>query len=180
MRALPVAATVFFGLTVGAAAQMMGPGMGFPGAGAGMPGFGAAPPPQQQQEPPCFRDFAPMKAEAEKRAMALKAAMKKKVPREEACGFVKSFSAAEAKLVKFATANAQSCGIPPQAVTQMKSQHDRTLKAQTQICSQEAGPAKPSGPGLSEALGTTRGGTLDPLAPQSGGLDTLTGNVLAK
>jgi hypothetical protein len=43
-----------------------------------------------------------------------------------------------------------------------------------------AGPAKPSGPGLSEALSTTRGGTLDPLAPRSGGLDTLTGNVLTK
>ena len=43
MRALPVAATVFLGLTVGAAAQMLGPGMGFPGAGAGMPGFSTAP-----------------------------------------------------------------------------------------------------------------------------------------
>jgi hypothetical protein len=102
------------------------------------------------------------------------------VPREEACGFVKSFSAAEAKLVKFVSTNAQSCGIPAQTISQMKAQHDRTMKAQTQICSQEAGPAKPSGPGLSEALGTARGSTLDPLAPHSGGLDTLTGNVLAR
>ena len=54
------------------------------------------------------------------------------------------------------------------------------MKAQSQICSQNAGPARPTGPGLSEALGTARGGTLDPLAPHSGGLDTLTGNVLAK
>ena len=106
--------------------------------------------------------------------------MKKKVPREEACGFVKSFSAAEAKLVKFVSANAQTCGIPPQAVTQMTAQHKKTMKAQSQICNAAAGPAKPSGPGLSEALGTARGGTLDPLAPQSGGLDTLTGNVLAR
>ncbi len=183
MRALPVAATVFLGLTCAAAAQMLGPGMMMPGTG-GMPGasgpsgFGAPPP--QRQEPPCMAEFAPMKAEAEKRAMALQAAMKKKVPREEACTFVKSFSVVEAKMVKFVTANAQSCGIPPQAIAQMKSNHDRTIKAQTQICSQAAGPAKPSGPGLSEALGTTRGGTLDPLAPQSGALDTLTGNILAR
>ena len=87
MRALPVAATMFLGLTFGAAAQMLGPGMGFPGAGGGMPGFGAAPPPQQPQEPPCIKEFAPIKAEAEKRAGVLKAAMEKKVPREEACGF---------------------------------------------------------------------------------------------
>src|ERR1043165_5641446 len=147
VRALPVAATMFLGvtaflgLTAVGSAQMMGPGMGFPGAGGAMPGFGTAPapPPPQQQEPPCFREFAPMKAEAEKRAMALKAAMEKKVPREEACNFVKSFSASEAKLVKYVTANAQTCGIPAQAVVQMKTNHDRTLKAQTQICSQNAG-----------------------------------------
>jgi hypothetical protein len=72
MRALPVAATLFLGLTFGAAAQMLGPGMGFPG------------------------------------------------------------------------------------------------------------PPKPTGPGLSEALGTARGSTLDKSAPQSGALDTLTGNVLAR
>ena len=184
MRAVPVAATLFLGLTFSAAAQMLGPGMGFPGAGGGMPGFNtapAAPPPQQPRgEPPCFAEFAPMKAEAEKRANALKAAMEKKVPREEACGYIKSFSASEAKLVKFVTANAQTCGIPPQAVAQMKTNHDKTLKAQTQVCSQNAGAPKPTGPGLSEALGTARGGTLDPLAPQSGGLDTLTGNVLSR
>ena len=181
MRALPVAATLFLGLTVGAAAQMLGPGMGFPGAGAGMPGFNSAPsapPPQQRGEPPCFAEFTPLRAEAEKRANVLKAAMQKKVAREEACTHIKSFAAAEAKVVKFVATNAQTCGIPPQAVAQMKSNHDKTMKAQTQLCSAAAGPAKPSGPGLSEALGTARGGTLDPLAPQSGGLDTLTGNVL--
>jgi len=181
MRALPLAATLFLGLTFGAAAQMLGPGMGFPGAGGG--GFNTAPPPpQQQQEPPCFREFAPMRAEAEKRAGVLKAAMQKKVPREEACTHIKFFAAAEAKVVKYVITNAQSCGIPAEAVKQMKTNHDRTLKAQTQVCSQNAGPAKPTGPGLSEALGTTttRGGTLDTTAPQSGALDTLTGNVLAR
>lgn len=183
MRALPLAASLFVGLTAVASAQMLGPGMGFPGAGAGMPGFNtapAAPPPQQRQEPPCLRDFAPLKAEAEKRAEVLKVAMQKKVAREEACGLIKSYSAAEAKMVKFLVTNAATCGIPPEAVTQMKQNHSRTAKAQTQVCSQQAGPAKPSGPGLSEALGSVRGGTLDPLAPKSGALDTLTGNVLAR
>ena len=184
MRALPVAATLFLGLTFGAAAQMLGPGMGFPGAGgAGMPGFNtapAAPPQQQPRENPCFREFTPLKAEAEKRAQTLKAAMEKKVAREEACGHIKSFAAAESKVVKYVTTNAQTCGIPPDAVKQMRSNHDRTLKAQTQVCSQNAGPPKPTGPGLSEALGTARGSTLDKSAPQSGALDTLTGNVLAR
>jgi hypothetical protein len=121
-----------------------------------------------------------MRAEAEKRANVLKAAMQKKVPREEACTHIKSFAAAEAKVVKFVTVNAQTCGIPQEAVTQMKVNHEKTMKAQSQVCSASAGPPKPTGPGLSDALGTTRSTTLDPLAPQSGGLDTLTGNVLTK
>jgi hypothetical protein len=174
MRAIPVAATLFLGLTAVAGAQMLGPGMGFPSAG-GMPGFNSAPP----QRPPCMREFAPLRQEAENRANVLKTAMQKKVAREEACVLIKSFSAAEAKVVKFVTANAQSCGIPQEAVTTMKSNHDRTVKMQTQVCSTAGGP-KPAGPGLSEALGTARGGTLDPLAPRSGALDTLNGNVLAR
>jgi hypothetical protein len=151
----------------------MGPGMG----GGG--GFSAAPPPQQQM-PPCMNEFAPLRAEAEKRAKVLQAAIKNKVAREEACSLIKSFGAAEAKVVKFVTANAQQCGIPPQAIAQMKSNHDRTAKMQSNVCSASAGAPRPTGPGLSEALGTARGGTLDPLAPQSGGLDTLTGNVLSR
>ena len=121
-----------------------------------------------------------MRQEAEKRAGLLKAAIAKKVAREEACGLIKSFAAAEAKVVKFIQANAQSCGIPPQALATMKSNHERTMKMQTQVCEAAAGPAKPTGPGLSEALGTARGGTLDPYAPKSGALDTLNGNVLAR
>jgi hypothetical protein len=63
----------------------------------------------------------------------------------------------------------------------MKANHTRTLQSEKQVCSRDGvagGPARPTGPGLSDALGTTRGGSLDPLAPNSGTLDTLTGNVL--
>ncbi len=173
-RLAPITALIIAGLTVSASAQFLAPGMPMPGQ---------APPPQQQQMPPCFKDFEPLKAEAEKRGLALKAAIQRKVPREEACGMMKQYSAAEARIVKFLETNAQWCGIPPQAAQQMKLNHDRTLKSQTQICTLgAAGAPKPTGPGLSEALGTTRapGMTIDPLAPQSGTLDTLTGNVLTK
>lgn len=198
MRAVPIAAilTTFglttlglttVGLTLGsltldASAQIFAPGMGFPGAAPGMGFPGAAPPPQQPQEPPCFKQFAPMRAEAEKRANAIKAGMEKKLPREEICTLFKSFSAAEGKLVKFITQNAQSCGIPPEAGTQMKANHTRTIRTQKQVCEGGvAGVQKPTGPGLSEALGTNRplGGT-DPNAPQSGTMNTLSGNVLSR
>jgi hypothetical protein len=162
------------GLVTSASAQMMGPGMYMPGQ---------SPFQQRPQEPPCFKDFAPLKGEAEKRGKALQTAMQKKVSREEACTLIKSYSAAEAKVVKFIVENSQSCGIPAQAATAMKANHEKTLQAQHQICTMSAaGAPRPTGPGLSEALGTTRipGATLDPLAPHSGTLDTLTGNVLTK
>jgi hypothetical protein len=172
IRAVPLAALMIVGLAASASAQMMGPGMYMPGQ---------SPFQQRPQEPPCFKEFSPLKAEAEKRGKALQAAMKNKVSREEACTMIKSYSVAEAKVVKFIADNGQSCGIPPQAATAMKANHDRTLHAQNQICNMAAaGPQRPTGPGLSEALGTTRGTTLDPLAPHSGTFDTLTGNVLTK
>ena len=155
MRLLPTSAAVLLGLTTIAAAQMMGPGMMGPGMGPGM-GFPGSVPQQRPQEPPCFREFAPIKAEAEKRAGMLKNLMQKKPQREEACAGIKSFSQAEGNVVRFIVKNADSCGIPQQAVAQMKANHDRTLKMQSQVCNVAAGPAKPTGPGLSEALGTTR------------------------
>jgi len=177
IRAVPVAALMIAGLAASASAQMMGPGMYMPGQS----------PFQQQrpQEPPCFREFAPIKAEAEKRGMTLKKAMeaKQKPSREDACNLFKSYSVAEAKLVKFIIDNSKSCGIPPEAATTMKANHQRTVEMQNKICTAGPGGAPhPTGPGLSEALGTTRipGTTLDPLAPQSGTFDTLTGNVLTK
>jgi hypothetical protein len=171
IRLVPFAAIAVLGLTVSATAQMIGPGMPMPGQ---------APP--QQQAPPCFADFKPLRDEAEKRGLALKNGIQKKVTREEACTLMKSYAAAEAKVVKFIQANASWCGIPAESANSMKANHTRTLQSEKQICSGGGmgGPQKPTGPGLSDALGTTRGGSLDPMAPQSGTLDTLTGNVLAK
>jgi hypothetical protein len=168
--ALPALLTI--GFAASAAAQFLAPGMPMPGQMA----------PQQQQLPPCFKEFAPLKAEAEKRGLAVKAATEKKekAPREEVCALLKRYSEAEAHLVKFIKDNTAKCGIPPEASAQMKANHSRTLKTVNAVCSTAGGPAKPTGPGLSEALGTTRGGTLDPLAPTSGTLDTLTGNVLSR
>jgi hypothetical protein len=178
MRVLPIAAIMTaittFGLTLSAAAQMFGPGMPMPGQA----------PPQQQQLPPCFKDFAPLRAEAEKRANAIKNAMEKKLPREEVCGLFKQFTAAESKVVKFVQENAQWCGIPAEAGQAMKANHTRSLKTQKQICDGGAiagGVQKPTGPGLSEALGTNRPlGGSDPTAPQSGTMNTLSGNVLSR
>jgi hypothetical protein len=170
MMRLTIAAAALIGLTASAAAQMLGPGMPVPGA-----------PAPQQQMPPCFQDFVPLRTEAQKRAEVLQAAIKRKADREEICNLIKIFSVAEAKVVKFVEKNQQFCGVPAEAVTQMKANHQRTIASTTQVCSNGPGPGRPSGPGLSEALGISRAPTAtDTLAPRSGTMDTLTGNVLQR
>ena len=171
MRLAPLAAAaITLGLTAGAAAQFLGPGMPVPGAV-----------PQQQQLPPCYQEFMPLRTEAQKRATVLGEAVKRKAPREEVCNLIKRFSEAEAVVVKFVEKNQQNCSVPADAVAQMKANHQRTLVSANQVCSAGPGPARQDGPGLSDALGVGRGPlTLDSTAPHSGAMDTLMGNVLAR
>lgn len=182
-RIAAVTTATLLTLTLSAGAQIMGPGMMGPGMMG--PGMGAAPPPQQQQQqqvPPCVRDFMPLRNEAEKRANSLKAVMEKKPTREQACAAFKNFSGAESRVVAYVRKNGNSCGIPAEAVKAMAANHARTMKAQKQICDGggfAGGAPKPTGPGLSEALGTNRPiGSVG--SGSSGALNTLSGSVLER
>jgi len=146
----------------------------------GLSGAAAQFPPAPQQPPPCFNEFMPLRNEAEKRGTAIQAASKRKAPREEICGLFKHFAEAEAKYVKYAETNATWCGIPEQAVQQMKSNHSQTLKIRGQVCAAAAAPAKPRGPTLGDALGTTSVVTPSGTRTGRGTFDTLTGNPLTR
>lgn len=157
-HAIPLATLLVLTSAVGAAAQFQ----------------------QQQQQPPCFNEFMPLRNDAEKHGKAIEAASKRKAPREEVCTLFKRFATAEAKYVKYAETNATWCGIPAEAVKQMKSNHAQTLKIRGQVCAVAAAP-KPRGPTLGDALGTT------PMVPSAsntrsgrGTYDTLTGNPLTR
>jgi len=80
----------------------------------------AAPPPQAPQagpspwsqppksEPPCIKEFVSLRADAQKKAGAIQQASKgKKMTAQQACNLFSSFSAAEAKLIKYAI----RCGV---------------------------------------------------------------------
>jgi hypothetical protein len=132
-------------------------------------------------EPPCFKDFMPLRQEAEQRANAVRSAGENKAPREQVCSLINRFAEAENKLVKFVEQNAVWCGIPSEALTQMKASQKQTQIARQRVCS-AAGPApQPRKPSLSEALS---GGAVLPTPQASktgrGTFDTLTGNALAR
>lgn len=108
-----------------------------------------------QQMPPCFKEFLPLRQEAEKRAGAIKAGVDRKVERPVLCKLFTRFVEAEAKYLKFMSDNQTWCGIPKEAVAQVKAGHVRSVKTKNQVCAAAAAPA-PRGPSLSDAMGTNR------------------------
>lgn len=133
---------------------------------------------------PCQEEFLTLQKEREKRGLVLKEAQtrKPKPERSEFCSMLKLYSAAEAQVVKFMETNNVWCGVPPQAVEQIKTVYAVTLKAQKTVCS--GGTAGPSGPppppSLSDALGTSRVPDSTTTRPGRGTLDTLTGNPIGR
>ena len=153
---------------------------GFGGGGGGGPGGGDA---AEQQA--CMEKFAPLRADAEKRAQAVKAASERKASPQEACGLIKSYVVAEAKLVSYVTTKQTACGIPAEVPKQLKASHARSQQMQKAVCQAAAGgggggPA--AAPSLSEALGATSVAPEVRSARSGRGstFDTINGNVLAR
>lgn len=180
-RALPLT-LAFVALSFAPAyAQFGGMGMGMPGSpmapqSAPMSPFGAQP----QQPPAACQNLLVLRDETQKAGGALKAAGEKKAPPEEACKLFKVFVAAESKMIKALEDNSQACGVPPDAIKQVKAQHVNVGKMAKQVCDAAAQGPRPTGPSFSEALGST------PPVPDSntkrgfGTFDTLSGSQLLR
>jgi hypothetical protein len=155
------------------------PPMGAAPAGAG--GFG----PPRAQDPPCFKEFVPLRDAAEQKGLLIKAAVERKADRQEVCKLFKVYAAAESKVMKFITENKEQCQVPQQAVNQMQANHDRTVKTRDQVCAggpgAAGGPAPPPPqPRLSDELGVRNVISPEMTKPGRGTFDTLTGNPLAR
>jgi hypothetical protein len=121
----------------------------------------------------------PLRADAEKKAAAIKAAAAtKKQP--NVCAAFKNFATAEAKVLKFLEEHGVECRIPPEAGKMMKANHAKTVEIRNKVC--DAAAQQPRGPSLSDALGTNRVPTVpqeNAVGKKSGStFDTLTGNSL--
>lgn len=137
---------------------------------------------QPQKEPPCWKDFSALRAEAEKRGKAVQEAGKHKVSPQEACKLFNALSAAELKFIKFAEENVKWCGIPPHVPTQLKEGHAKVEQIRTRVCQLAAQPARSAGPTLSDALGTSQTPDSSNIRTGKGGgtFDTLTGSPLGQ
>jgi hypothetical protein len=130
------------------------------------------------QEPPCMKDFSPLREDASKKARAVTEAGQRKAPPKETCPLFNAFAAAEAKLIKYAEENGTWCGIPPEVVKQMKTNHVKTRDIRGKVCAAAVRPAGPAAPSLSDALGATRVPNAETVKPGRGTFDTLTGTPL--
>ena len=130
-----------------------------------------------QQEPPCIKDFTVLRDKAEKLAVAVMAAQKRKAPLPEACKLLTAFAASQDKLLTFTKTKQAECGIPPQLIQDISAGHANVVKARSNVCNAAAQPQRSAGPSLSDALG---GGIPDAsnIKPGRGTFDTLTGTPL--
>jgi hypothetical protein len=134
-------------------------------------------PAQQQQEPPCMKDFVALRDDTERHGKAVMAAQKRKAPLPEACKLLTAFAVSQEKMLAYAKKNQTSCGIPPQVIQQISQGHTNVAEARTKVCAMAAQPQRPAGPSLSDALG---GGIPDRsnIKTGRGTFDTLTGTPL--
>jgi hypothetical protein len=152
-----------------------------PGGGFGGGGFGGGAPrgPASEAERICST-FPLIREDVEKGANLIKSASERKATREEVCPLFKNFALKEGKLVTFLETHQKLCGVPPKVISQVKTNHAKTIQIRNNVCSiAPTGPA--AGPTLSDALG----GPIiadDQSAKQlgRGTFDTLTGNALQK
>jgi hypothetical protein len=122
-------------------------------------------------------DFSKLRDDASKKAHAIQEASKRKATPKEACGLFNAFSAAEAKMIKYAVDNATWCGIPAQIIDGLKQSHVRTTELRTKICQAAAAPPRPPGPSLSDTLAAPVPNANN-IKTGKGTFDTLTGSPL--
>jgi hypothetical protein len=161
------------------------PASAFPPVGGGAPPFGtspfAAPPTQTGAVDECMKQFLPLREEAEKRGKLIKAASDKHATPDEACKLIGNFAQAEVKMLKYVETNAVRCGIPPQISEQLKRGHQGTETLQKKVCAAAAQMQKgPSGPTLSDLLGSSTALPEATAAKKGGAFDTLNGNALQR
>ncbi len=149
---------------------------GPPSSAAAAPS-GPSPWDQRQQAPPCIEEFTKLRDVTEKRAMAIRAASERKADPKEACALFNAFTAAEAKMIKYAVDNKVVCGIPPQIIDSMKKGQVRSIDIRTKVCRVASAPARPSAPTLSDAL-TAPVTDSNNIKTGRGTFDTLTGSPL--
>lgn len=142
----------------------------------------AAPPTQAGPSDDCMKGFMPLREEAEKRSKLIKTASSRHAPPNEACKLIGNFGQSEVKMIKYVESHAAKCGIPQQIADQLKNGHKNTEAMLQKVCAvaEQMQKQGPSGPSLSEVLGSATALPEATATKKGGTFDTLNGNVLTR
>jgi hypothetical protein len=135
--------------------------------------------PASAQGAPQCAQFPVLSAETKKKADAVQAAINAKADRKQVCALMTTFVASETTVIKFLEENKVWCGVPDQAITISKTNHEKSLKFKTMACNSDAAP-QPKAPTLSDAIKTPSVDSATNTKTGRGTFDTLTGNPLAR
>ncbi len=135
----------------------------------------------QQQKPPCYDQFLPLRNEVDKRFEAAKKALDRRGSAAELCSLLTRFSDAEVAMIKYVEKNGATCGFPASMLGNIKASNVKSQEYRKQACSAAASPrpARPAEPTLSDALSPPVAGR-DNTKTGRGTLDSLGGNPLAR
>jgi hypothetical protein len=172
-------ALVIVGSTIPYAGAQFGgmPGMpGGPGAGGGGGGFGAP----QSGPPPKCQALLTIRDDLQKHGAAIQAANEKKADVKVACRLFRNYIATEAKMLKMLEADGAACGAGAQVIQQVRGSHVKAQQIGKQVCDAAARGPAPSGPTLSDALGTSPALPDTKEKKGAGTFETMTGNPFAR
>jgi hypothetical protein len=148
-----------------------------PGSPAG-PGFGGPP----AGPPPGCQQLLQVRDEYQKNGSAISSASKAKAEPAEACKLFKTFLASESKMIQSMEQHKEECGVPAEAIKNIRDGHAKASQVGKQVCEMAAQGPRAVGPSLSDALNSSP--TLpetNSSAPNHGTYDTLTGgNALVR
>jgi hypothetical protein len=177
-RALLALAIV--GSTIPYAGAQFGGMPGMPGApGAGGPGAGGFGGPPSGPPPKC-QALLSIRDELQKHGQAIEQANSKKADVKVACRLFRNYIAAEGKMLKMLETDGPGCGVPPQVNQQVRGSHAKAQQIGKQVCDAAARGPAPSGPTLSDALGTSPALPSTNEKKGAGTFETMTGNPFAR
>jgi hypothetical protein len=93
----------------------------------------------------CKDGFAPLRDDAEAKGRMIKAASERHAPPEEACRLIRTYSVAQASMIKYVEANAVRCEIQASLVEQLKAGRRNTERLEKKVCASGEQPRGPVG-----------------------------------
>ena len=91
----------------------------------------------------CIKGYTSLREDVVTKGNAIRAASERHAPSEETCKIIRDYSVAEAKMIKYAEANATQCGTPASTLERSRANHRNTSGLEVRVCAAANGRVTP-------------------------------------